>query len=478
MTESRKSDIMHRIYLQFLLIGFSAIPVSLHAAETPSLQVGFAQVDVSPKVGGDHVVYLAGFGHNRQATAVHDPIFARAVVLTDGKQKIALVSLDLVGFFHDNVLNVRKRLKGFDYVLVSSTHNHEGPDTLGLWGKNPFSSGVDKTYLQSVEEGAARAVTDAEKVMKPATAVLGTIRAPELLVDGRKPEVKHDELVALRFEDAESKKPTGVLVQWNCHPETLDSKNTQASADYVGYTVKHLEQKYRCPVCYLTGTVGGLMTSLKVPVRDDRGVELEDGTFEKTERYGRLVGDAAIKALEEAKPVNLTPLTVRSKEVYLPLDNKLYVLGWQLGVLERKAYLWTGDPYMTEPTPTKDSSKPVCMKTEVAWLRLGELDIAAIPGEIYPELVLDKVQTPADPGADFPDAPVEPAVYKQLKGPYRMLIGLANDEIGYIIPKRQWDEKPPFCYGLKKSQYGEINSLGPETAPLLLGAFRDLVQGK
>ena len=36
-----------------------------------------------------------------------------------------------------------------------------------------------------------------------------------------------------------------------------------------------------------------------------------------------------------------------------------------------------------------------------------------------------------------------------------MLIGLANDEVGYIIPKRQWDEKPPFCYGRQKAQYGK-----------------------
>ena len=59
-----------------------------------------------------------------------------------------------------------------------------------------------------------------------------------------------------------------------------------------------------------------------------------------------------------------------------------------------------------------------------------------------------------------------------------MVIGLANDEIGYIIPKRQWDEKPPYCYGRKKPQYGEINSLGPETAPLICQAFKDLVADK
>ena len=120
----------------------------------------------------------------------------------------------------------------------------------------------------------------------------------------------------------------------------------------------------------------------------------------------------------------------------------------------------------------------MCIRSEVGYLKLGELEVAAIPGEIYPELVLGKVQDPADPAADFPDAPIEPSIYGQLKAAHRMIVGLANDELGYIIPKRQWDEKPPFCYGRKKAQYGEGNSLGPETAPLLCGAFRELVAGK
>ncbi len=88
------------------------------------------------------------------------------------------------------------------------------------------------------------------------------------------------------------------------------------------------------------------------------------------------------------------------------------------------------------------------------------------------------MQAPADPGADFPEAPIEPAIYKQLRGPQRMIMGLANDELGYIIPKRQWDEKPPFCYGRKKAQYGEANSLGPDTAPILCKAFKELVEEK
>ena len=57
-----------------------------------------------------------------------------------------------------------------------------------------------------------------------------------------------------------------------------------------------------------------------------------------------------------------------------------------------------------------------------------------------------------------------------------MLIGLANDELGYFIPKRQWDEKAPFCYGLKKAQYGEMNSVGPDAAPVICNTFKELVK--
>ena len=70
----------------------------------------------------------------------------------------------------------------------------------------------------------------------------------------------------------------------------------------------------------------------------------------------------------------------------------------------------------------------------------------------------------------------EPAIYAQLRGPHRMIVGLANDEIGYIIPKRQWDEKKPFCYGRKKAQYGESNSVGPEAAPIICRVFKELLQ--
>ena len=55
------------------------------------------------------------------------------------------------------------------------------------------------------------------------------------------------------------------------------------------------------------------------------------------------------------------------------------------------------------------------------------------------------------------------------------IVTLANDEIGYIIPKAQWDEKPPYTFAAKKRWYGEVNAVGPDAAPLILDAFARLV---
>ncbi|MEO2047887.1 MAG: hypothetical protein ABGX16_15115 [Pirellulales bacterium] len=56
------------------------------------------------------------------------------------------------------------------------------------------------------------------------------------------------------------------------------------------------------------------------------------------------------------------------------------------------------------------------------------------------------------------------------------LAGLANDAIGYIVPKRQWDTRAPFAYEQTSPQYGEINSTGPDTGKVLMDALADRVR--
>ena len=115
------------------------------------------------------------------------------------------------------------------------------------------------------------------------------------------------------------------------------------------------------------------------------------------------------------------------------------------------------------------------MRTEVALIRVGDASIACIPGEIYPELVNGGMLRA--PGGDFDIEPLEiPPIREMMPGRVKFLFGLANDEIGYIIPKSEWDIRAPHLFGADHAPYGEVNSVGPNTAYLLHGALRELIQ--
>ncbi len=388
---------------------------------------------------------------------------ARCVVLKDGERKIALVSVDLVGLQYEEVEAIRRGLPAFAYVLVSSTHNHEGPDVVGLWGKTPLLRGVDEEYLEELKRKIVTLVKETgDNLVEGVQVSYGTARDEALLKDSRLPKAFDPVLRVLVFSQKETGDRVGVLVQWNSHPESLGAENTEITADFPWATVEALKVRYRCPVAYFTGAVGGLMAPPAGPT-----------TFEYAEEHGKEVAALAGQAVESAEPVSLSPMSVKSRKVYIPVTNKLYRMAKVVGVLRRSGFVWTGDAETRgEPLSKKNAAQTMAVETEVACLHLGDLRVAAIPGELYPELVYGLFQEPADPAADFPEAELEPTVVGMMGDRKWLLFGLANDEVGYLIPKRQWDHKKPFAYGREKSQYGEVNACGPEAARIVMEGLR------
>ena len=431
------------------------------AGPLEALDVGFGAVDITPKLGGREKVWLAGYGTGREAAGVHDPLMARCVVLQDGRTRIALVSVDLVGLQYPAVQEIRRQLPGFSYVLVSSTHNHEGPDVIGMWGRNQFSYGVDDDYVKAVILKCADLVkATAATMVKEVEVAYGTAEDSSLLRDTRQPTALDAVLRVLVFSGRNGKKE-GLLVQWNSHPEAMGSQNKLITADFPWATIRELTKKYQCPVVYFTGAVGGLMAPPAGPT-----------TFEYTEKHGIEVAGLAARAVESARSLELTPMRVEARLLYLPVTNRLYRLGLSMGVLRRAVFSSSGDPYRKgQPMSGKNVGEVMTIETEVACLQLGELALASIPGELYPELVYGKFQEPADPAADFPDASLEPTIREILGERKWMLFGLSNDEVGYLIPKRQWDSRIPFSYGRQKAQYGETNSCGPEATSIVMEGF-------
>jgi hypothetical protein len=442
-----------------------------------SLEAGIAAADITPIVAkGAKPVWLAGYGAGRQATGIHDPLFARAVVLKHGEKKVALVSVDLIGLQLPAVKEIRKRLPDFFHVTVASTHSHEAPDVIGIWGKTHFNRGVDVDYVARVIDGVVEAVQKAELIAGPVTASYGEARDETLVDDSRLPKVKDDKLAVLKFTSKATGKPTGLLVAWSCHPEAMGSRNTLVTADFPAATISTLEKHYGCPVAYFATAVGGLMGPPDGRIFDDKKVELKEGDWEYARLLGEEVAKLAIKAADAAQETSLAPFAVETQPIFVPVDNRLYRLARVLGVLKRDGFVWMNDFHVRGAPARSDPKADMAMESEVGCLQLGDIHLPLIPGEIYPELVYGKIQDPVEPNVDFPDAPLETSVVSLMPGSKWILIGLANDEIGYLIPKRQWDINPPFAYGRTGGQYGEINACSADAGPIVCQALAECVK--
>ena len=452
-----------------LVAATSAVAAPSAPAAPLTHRVGFAKRPITPALGS-RPVYLAGFANDRRASGVHDDLWARAVALADrdGSRRIALVSVDLIGFFREDVLKARALLAAKApgaTLIVASTHVHEGPDTMGLWGKGRFSSGVDPAYLDRVRRAVADAAAEALARLQPARLVLARARTPGLVEDGRLPRVVDDTLVALQAIGADGT-TLGTLVDWSSHPEALGGKNTLVTSDYAHFLRARVEQALGGTCVFVVGSIGGLMTPLGLKLQGPGGSEIPQDSFELAQAVGERAADAAVAALRAAPPSASTALEHRGAVVYVPLDNRLFRLATVLGVLDRRLY--SGGRPATSVFGDD-------LETEVGYLRVGDLEALLVPAEIYPELVLGGIQEPQDPGADYAAAPRERALFTLLRSEHRMVVGLANDEIGYVIPRSQWDAKAPFAYGRREDQYGEVNSTGPQAAARLVAAFERLL---
>ena len=474
--------------------GYS-IDISITAAEPGVVKAGFAAVSITPHISDSWIdsnhsfrfepdkgdtyqdlsgtgrfdaVWMAGFQNSRPAQGVHDDLWARAMVLDDGHTKIAWVVLDAIGFFGDDVIRVRKGIPdtlGIDYTIVSSTHTHSAPDLLGLWGPGRFRSGVDKEYLKFVIEQAASAVILAEERLRPAHFRFAVEEngAASMLGDTRMPYIINPAIRLMQAVDAASDSTLGILAMWDNHPETIWNKNLLITSDFPHYFRQGLEEGlwhegelqengFGGTVLFAIGNIGGLMTThpstpVESPFTDK--IYLEP-TFGKVRAQGYKLAQLSMKALknEEATLLTAGSIGLRARSIELPLDNPLFRIGAVAGLFDRGMSSW------------------MRFRSEIAYWTMGPASFLHHPAELYPEIAYGGIESPD--GQDFEIPPLEiPPLIEVMDGKYRFMAGLSNDMIGYVLPKSQWDQNPPHTYGYENPPYGEINSLGPETGPIL-----------
>lgn len=422
------------------------------------------------------VVWMAGFQNNRPAIGIHDDLWARTMVIDDGSSRIALVALDLIGFGADDILEVKKRIPeewDITYCIITSTHTHEGPDAVGLWGESKYKSGVDADYLQEVKEKILISLGDAVKHMRPARIRLARDAegAKNLVGDYRKPIAFDYGLQIMQITDYEADTALGTLIQWANHPETLGSDNLLVSSDYPHYLREAFEKGLYIKdslihkgnggiTLFVNGALGGMMsTGSDVIIPSLAGdTSYVIGSYEKIKAQGEHLALIALKALDNthSQAFDSSAIKIRAITIELPLYNKLYRLGTLIGIFNRGLSGWWK------------------IRTELAIWQLGPAAFLHEPGELYPEIANGNTEAPE--GRDFPVTPSENIPLRMIMpGEYHFIVGLSNDFIGYILPQSQWDTKSPYTYGEKEAPYGEINSVGPQTAPILYKAMTNLI---
>jgi hypothetical protein len=396
-----------------------------------ALYAGAAVRTITPDLDAGPV-YLAGFQANRPATGVHDDLRVRALALRvdDDAPPFLLAVCDLIGLLHADVSSIRQvaAQRGLDpsTLVVACTHVHSGPDTIGLWGSSRLRSGVDRSYLAHVREQVVDALVAAARDLRPAHLRAGKAQMTAWLKNARDPDIVDRELGVLQALD-EDGEPVFSLINLACHPEVMFGANTQITADYAGAACRALEDEAGGTAVFAGADIGGMMTP--DVARDDR-------TFETVERMGRDVAAAALSALADGEPIEPTAMRFMRREVRVPLDNPLFKIAIPLGVL-----------------PRLDRGPDGRVATEVSLLDLGRARLIAVPGELLPE-----------PGMHLRAG---------LGVPYRFLIGLADDELGYLLPSHAYEyPRNPFRPG---DHYEETMSVSRYALPLLSEAWLALL---
>jgi hypothetical protein len=225
------------------------------SARADDLQAGAAKIDITPPTGFPMWGY--GARHDKGSVGVLDPLYARAVVLAAGKQRIALVSLDLGRApVRDSTAAIRKKLQtiGIEHFFLVGSHTHHGPVLeLDTWPtpKDP--------YVRQLEDKLVTVITEAAKRLEPAQLGVAAKEVPynrnrhSKLMD--KPVDR--EFIVVRIDKADGK-PIAHLVNFAAHATMEDGKVLKFSADFPGALATAVEKSTDAPCLYVQGACGDL----------------------------------------------------------------------------------------------------------------------------------------------------------------------------------------------------------------------------
>jgi neutral ceramidase len=389
-----------------------------------TFKAGAARVNVTPPAGAWMAGYppelgqveefpdnIKGFvGRKKPSTGAHDPLWAKALVLDNGKERVAIVSIDtliVTRAFTDAVRAESQRRWNISpqNLLINTTHTHSAPDVFGL------HSPRNETLENHLADGILGALGAACAGMVEARIGLGRGRAGEVVINRRDLSAATDQEVAVLRVDGPDGLPIAILAKVTCHPVIMDYANLLYSADLCATMYTTVEATHPTALSfYLMGCAGNINPT-RFPYWMRQNIYIDQtaenypvywGSFEEAARTGRVLGHEVLRVVEEITPFE-PPIRLHGefRNVDVPLKSRT----------DRQTFIkFLGiPPHFAAPAMRGDY-----FQTEVQALAIGPITLIALPGEPFVETGM--------------------AIKERIGRENVIVLGYSNDDVRYILP--------------------------------------------
>lgn len=427
-------------------------------------------------IGKYYVAGSIGF-KGKEATGVEDDLYVRTVALNDstGRGTAVFTVLDSYGIALSDVREIRTRLEswakenGINSITVSVLHQHSAIDTFGMNGDifemvflNPSrtlfglktENGKSDEYMENLFNKTTESIKAAFSNMTSGKLYLGSADATKYINDKRQPYVNDPNFNRLRFVPEDGSKETWI-VSSQIHCVGNGAAGTLVTGDYP-YYAQQVINEYGANVLFYLGA-----EQCNTQKRNENSVENYDETadrMETTKGFGASIGKTITQISDETE---VTPLlNIRYQETLVPLTNEVLLLAGKASLFENVVRIEKCKHYVL---------------TEVGYMEMGDdLAFAIIPGELAPEIAYGGYLTKefSWSGEDFDYPSLQEIVTASGSDRALHVIGLANDQIGYIVPDNDY-----MSMLHEDSKSIEFVSLGEHTASTIIKAFAQVVGG-
>ena len=367
-----------------------------------AIKMGCGASKITPGLG----VSMAGYFTERRSTAIHDDLYAKAMVFSDGNVSAGILCCDLICIHKDDVARIRKiisektDIKG-ENVMVCATHTHTGPRTRMSRIKGEDSVEPTLQWLEDFPQKAAQAVVEAVDNLELCE-ISGGISLEDRIAFNRRYRMKDGTVqtnpgnrnpgiiepagpidpevgvICFTRQDGTIK---ALYVNYSCHLDNVGG--TEFSADYPGHLAVRLQERLdeKPFVLYTNGACG-----------DINHIDARSPYRRKGHEHSRWMGETlagdVCEALKDMTDLSNENIAVASKVIQLPMK--------------------------------EDADNKAIGETEVQAIRVGDIGFASAPAEYFVELQLD--------------------IKKRSPFKRTFVSELANGWVGYIPTKKAFEE--------------------------------------